>query len=384
MGLALELKKSFDDFSIDVSLSLRDDLLVLFGPSGAGKSLILKMISGITAPDSGRVRVGTEAMYDSGAGVNVPIRGRRIGFLFQDYALFPHMTVHDNIAYGITHLPGDEVRRKVAELLGVMRLAGLDGRYPHELSGGQKQRCALARTLATNPRILLLDEPFSALDYQVREKLRADLLNIHRLYPITTILVTHDLEEAFMLGQRIAVINNGRIEQIGGREEVFYRPATRNVARFMGVRNIFSGRVTAVDPPFVTVHNRDLGEIKAHLPQGGAPMAAGSQVSFCIRPEEILVIRPDRVLDNRVQDNIIEGEITSATGRGSTQILFLRVYTGAGGVGGAGWGGGAGGAQGEGTSLKIELPNFVCRKLALATGKRIRVSLKKENVWLIP
>ncbi len=378
MELNLALKKSFEDFNIDVGLSVGEELLVLFGPSGAGKSLILKMISGIVRPDAGAVSVGTETLFDSSAGLNVPIRDRRVGFLFQDYALFPHMTVFENIAYGISYLPAKEIRERVGELLGVMRLAPFEHRYPRELSGGQKQRCALARTLATSPRVLLLDEPFSALDYQVREKLRADLLNIHSLYPITTILVTHDLEEAFMLGQRIAVVNNGRIEQIGSREDVFYRPRTRNVARFMGVRNIFTGTVRAVDADTVTLYSPDIGEIKGRAEPSGRALSVGSAASFCIRPEEILVIRPDRVLDNRVQDNIIEGEITSTTGRGSTQILFLRV-----GRAGERPGGGEGG-HAEETFLKIELPNFVCRKLALATGKRIRVSLKKENVWIIP
>ncbi len=375
MELKVALKKSFDGFSLDVDLTLREDLLVLFGPSGAGKSQILKMISGIVKPDTGLVSVGGQTLFDSAGGVDLPVRERRIGHLFQDYALFPHMTVYGNIAYGITHLDRAAVREKVAELIAVMRLAGFEGRYPHELSGGQKQRCALARTLATGPRLLLLDEPFSALDYQVREKLRADLLNIHRLYPITTVLVTHDLEEAYMLGNRIAVINNGRIEQIGGREDVFYRPVTRNVARFMGARNIFSGRVLAVHASVATVACPGIGEIKANVPPGSKPLAPSMEVSLCIRPEEIIVIRPDRVLDSRVQDNIIEGTIESATGRGSTQILFLRV----------GEAGGEGAPEAaSGTLLKIELPNFVVRKLALATGKRIKVSLKKENVWIIP
>jgi len=369
--LRVELRKSFDGFSLDVDLTLGEDLLVLFGPSGAGKSQILKMISGIVRPDAGVVSVGGQTLFDSSSNIDLPVRERRIGHLFQDYALFPHMTVHGNIAYGISHLDRAVVRDKVAELIGVMRLSGFEGRYPHELSGGQKQRCALARTLAIGPRLLLLDEPFSALDYQVREKLRADLLNIHRLYPITTVLVTHDLEEAYMLGRRIAVLNNGRIEQIGGREDVFYRPVTRNVARFMGARNIFSGRVSAVDGGMVVVACPGIGEIKANLPPGPKTLAPGMEVSLCIRPEEIIVIRPDRVLEGRVQDNIIDGTIESATGRGSTQILFLRV--------------GDGRAEADpGTLLKIELPNFVVRKLALATGKRIRVSLKKENVWIIP
>src|SRR3990170_8812683 len=322
----------------------------------------LKMISGIVKPDDGRVVSGGEVLFDSSSGVNVPVRKRKVGYLFQDYALFPHMTVEENIAYGIEG-PKASAGKKVSELLGLMRLAGLKKRFPHELSGGQKQRTALARTLAAEPRVLLLDEPFSALDYQVREKLRADLLNIHRMYPITTVLVTHDLEEAFMLGKRVAVINNGLIEQLGSQEDVFYRPGTRNVARFMGVRNIFSGIVAGFDGQHVMIDNPDIGVIKAPvLP--GRQFAPGSEVTFCIRPEEILVIRPDKVL-GKVQDNILEGEIVGTVGRGSTHILYLEA--------------------GEGrTPIKAELPNFVLRKLELAVGLRIRVSLKKENIWLIP
>jgi molybdate transport system ATP-binding protein len=176
--------------------------------------------------------------------------------------------------------------------------------------------------------------------------------------------VTHDLEEAFMLGKRISVINNGKIEQTGSREDVFYRPRTRNVARFMGVKNIFSGTVAGFDSAHTIIRSRELGDIKAHTPEG-ASYGVGKEVSFCIRPEEVIVIRPDKVLDNRVQDNLFEGEITETTGKGSTHTMYMRI--------------GSGGAL-----LKIELPNFVLRKLALATGKRIRVSLKKEDIWIIP
>jgi len=363
MSLGFELKKKLRGFSVDVRLDMDEELMVLFGPSGAGKTMILKMISGLVRPDAGFVEVSSNRLYDGHAGLNTPIRSRRIGYVFQDYALFPHKTVYGNISYGIDYLEGPEIRRRVGELVELMRLTGLEDRYPHELSGGQKQRTALARTLATSPRVLLLDEPFSALDYQVREKLRSDLLNIHKLYPITTVLVTHDLEEAFMLGKRISVINNGKIEQTGSREEVFYRPATRNVARFMGVKNIFTGLVQGTDSAHTVIRSAGLGVIKAHTPPG-ADYSAGREVSFCIRPEEVLVIRPDKVIDGRIQDNLFEGEITETTGKGSTHTLYMRLDSGA--------------------LLKIELPNFVLRKLALATGKRIRVSLKKEAIWIIP
>ncbi len=364
MSLAFELKKKLRGFSVDVGLRVDEELMVLFGPSGAGKTMILKMISGLVRPDSGFVEVSSARLFDSASGVNLPIRSRRIGYVFQDYALFPHRTVFGNISYGIDYLHDSEIKRRVGELVELMRLTGLEDRFPHELSGGQKQRTALARTLATSPRVLLLDEPFSALDYQVREKLRADLLNIHKLYPITTILVTHDLEEAFMLGKRISVINNGKIEQTGSREDVFYRPGTRNVARFMGVKNIFTGTVTASDRVHTVIRSRDLGDVKANTP-AHASYLAGQVVSFCIRPEEVIVIRPDRVIDGRVQDNLYEGEIIETTGKGSTHTMYMKIGTG-------------------GALLKIELPNFVLRKLALATGKRIRVSLKKEDIWIIP
>ncbi len=363
MSLRFSLKKSFPGFDSNVELSAENEMTVLFGPSGAGKSLILKMISGIVRPDSGVICVDGQTVFDSSGGVDIPMRNRKIGFLFQDYALFPHMTVRENIAYGVTSNHKGEKNGRVKELMEIMRLSGLEGSYPHEISGGQKQRTALARTLASEPRLLLLDEPFSALDFQVREKLRADLANIHELFPVTAILVTHDLEEAFMLGQRIAVINGGRFEQVGSREDVFYRPATRNVARFAGTRNIFDGRVAGIRGEEVEIDCPELGVIKTHVPER-LGLAGGRPVTFCIRPEEILVIRPDKGL-GRVSDNIVEGDILSTTGRGSTHVLHLR-------------------AGQAGALLRIELPNFVMRKLGLEAGKRIKVSLKKENIWVIP
>lgn len=373
MPLAFSIKKSFEGFSLDLSLTMGEELMVLFGPSGAGKSLTLKMISGLMTPDEGEVVIGGRRVFDPSRGVNVPIRERRVGYLFQDYALFPHMTVEENISYGIrgrggggggSGRGGGGAGDKVKRLLELMRLAGLESRYPHELSGGQKQRTALARTLAVDPEILLLDEPFSALDYQVREKLRADLVNIHRVYPVPTVVVTHDLEEAFMLGDRISVVNEGRIEQVGSREDVFYRPGTRNVARFVGVRNIFDGVVIDSAGPDIVLRNPGLGEVKAARAPG-LRLEEGANVTFCIRPEEIPVIRSGKALEGKVKENLVEGSIASITGRGTTQILFIRTDSGD-------------------TTLKVEVPNFVLRKLGLATGKRITVSLKKESVWIIP
>ncbi len=361
VSLSFDLKKSIAGFDIDVSLSLGEELMVLFGPSGAGKSLLLKLIAGIIKPDKGEVSIRGEKVFDSGRRVDVPMRGRRVGFVFQDYALFPHMTVGGNIAYGIPEKRKTLACEKVRGLIDLMRLTGLEGRYPHELSGGQRQRAALARTLAAEPGILLLDEPFSALDYQVREKLRADLLRIHEVYPVTTMLVTHDLEEAFMLGARIAVINHGRVEQVGPREEVFYRPATRNVARFIGFKNIFDGVVAGIDAGELIIHNPDMGEVRALAPSGHG-FATGARVTFCIRPEDIVVVRPDKTTG---PSNVFDAYVETTIGKGSTHMLFLK-------------------AGDKGASVKAELPNFVVRKLGLGAGMKIRVLLKKESIRVIP
>lgn len=364
MSLSVAIKKTLEGFHEDVALSAGEELLVLFGPSGAGKSLLLKMIAGLANPDEGVITVCGQKVFDSFEGKNVPIRKRRAGYLFQDYALFPHLNTAENIAYGISGLSKDDAAKRVDYLVFLMRLNGLEGRYPHELSGGQKQRTALARTLAAGPEVLLLDEPFSALDYQVREKLRADLVNIHTVFPITTVVVTHDLEEAFTLGSRIAVLNNGRIEQLGQREEVFYRPLTRSVARFVGTRNIFDGKVKEITAGVVIVDSPELGLIRARDHEL-FKKNVGENVVFCIRPEEIPVIRPGRPVDSGVHDNIIEGDVVSAVPRGTSHTLYLKVHNGKG-------------------DLKVDVPNFVFKKLGITQGGRIKVSLKKESIWIIP
>ena len=360
--LYFRLKKHLNGFSIDVELELNEEFTVLFGPSGAGKSILLNMISGIVKPDEGRVVIDGRTVFDSTEGIDLPIRKRKIGHLFQDYTVFPHMTVYENIAYGIDHLPEDWIKRRVEELLSLMRLEGFESRYPHELSGGQKQRVALARTLATEPKTLFLDEPFSQLDNQVREKIRFDLIDIHRRFPITTIFVTHDLEEAFMLGEKIAVINNGRLEQVGTKDDVFFRPMTRNVARFVGTRNIFDGYVKHADTTTLTVECKGMGELVT-FQNHKRPFRRDQPVTFVIRPEEIVIIRPDRPYGNT--ENVLTGSIASMVGRGATQILYVSV-------------------TGGDRLLKVEVPNLVVRKLDLAINKQVRVLLKKESIWVIP
>jgi len=196
----------------------------------------------------------------------------------------------------------------------------------------------------------------------VREKLRRDLKLIHERFPITIILVTHDLEEAFMMGSSIAVVNNGAVEQFGRSEDVFYRPITRNVARFVGTRNIFSGSIGSVSGGIVTLRSPATGELRA-VAGAGRIFSAGQEVAFCIRPEEIPVVREGRAMEEGRRANVLKGRILTITGRGTTHSLFVDTGT---------------------CQLKVELPNFVMRDLALAEGHEISLLLKKESIWIIP
>jgi sulfate transport system ATP-binding protein len=233
MIAARNVTKRFGDYVAldDVSLEVPDgSLTALLGPSGSGKSTLLRIIAGLEEPDSGRVEIhGTDATA-------VPPQRREIGFVFQHYAAFKHMTVRDNVAFGlkIRKQPKDRIEARVDELLEIVGLAGYHKRYPNQLSGGQRQRMALARALAVEPRVLLLDEPFGALDAKVRAELREWLRRLHDEVHVTTILVTHDQEEAMSVADHIAVMDHGRIEQVGGPVELYDKPANRFVMSFLG------------------------------------------------------------------------------------------------------------------------------------------------------
>jgi sulfate/thiosulfate transport system ATP-binding protein len=231
-----EVNKRFGDFTAleDVSLDVPSgSLTALLGPSGSGKSTLLRVIAGLETPDSGRVSISGEDATD------VPVRKRGVGFVFQHYAAFKHMSVRDNVAFGlrIRKRPKAEVREKVEELLALVQLDGLADRYPSQLSGGQRQRMALARALAVEPKVLLLDEPFGALDARVRKELRGWLRRLHEEVHQTTVLVTHDQEEAMEVADRIAVMDQGRIQQVGPPREIYEHPVNQFVMSFIGPVN---------------------------------------------------------------------------------------------------------------------------------------------------
>jgi sulfate/thiosulfate transport system ATP-binding protein len=236
------LIKRFGDFTAvdDVSFEAADGkITALLGPSGSGKSTVLRMIAGLERPDRGRIWVAGEELTTKA------VQERRLGFVFQHYALFRHMTVRQNVAFGLSvrHEPKPSQKARVDELLELVGLAPFADRYPDQLSGGQRQRVALARALAPHPKVLLLDEPFGALDARVRQELRRWLDNLHRELGVTSLLVTHDQEEALELANHVVVMNAGRIEQIGTPDEIYNQPATPFVAGFVGAANVLNGWV---------------------------------------------------------------------------------------------------------------------------------------------
>ena len=281
MGIRVEhLGKRFGAFTAvdDVSFDVRGgELVALLGPSGGGKSTVLRIIAGLESADSGSVTLDGEAVD------GVPARERRVGFVFQHYALFRQMSVEENIGYGlrVRGVAKAERKARVGELVEIMGLHGLEGRYPHQLSGGQRQRVALARSLAPRPRLLLLDEPFAAVDARVREELRVWLRRLHDEVGVTSLFVTHDQEEAFALADRVLIINRGRLEQAGTPQEIMDEPASEFVARFIGDVNVLEA----------TVHGGVASVGALRLPVPGAHRRDG--VRLVIRSYDLKLRRSD-------------------------------------------------------------------------------------------
>ncbi len=280
------LTKKFGQFAAldNVSFTVKEgELLALLGPSGSGKTTLLRIIAGLERADSGTV------LFDGDDAARRDPRDRGVGFVFQHYALFRHMTVFENVAFGMRVRPRvirpaeSEIRRKVNDLLALVQLDYLGGRYPSQLSGGQRQRVALARALAVEPRVLLLDEPFGALDAKVRQELRRWLRRLHAEIHLTSVFVTHDQEEALELANRVVVMNEGRIEQDGTPDEVVEHPATPFVVNFLGQVNIFHGRVQNGKAVF--------GPLALEYPEH--PHTEARDASGYSRPHELEITRTD-------------------------------------------------------------------------------------------
>ena len=269
-----------------LSLDVKDgELVALLGPSGCGKTTTLRLVAGFLVPETGEIWVGDRCLSSPTA--VLPPERRRMAMIFQSYALWPHMTVAQNVGYGL-RFKRDVARadrdRRVREMLRVVQLAGFEARYPGELSGGQQQRVAVARALVVEPEILLLDEPLSNLDANLREEMRFEIRRLHEAFAITTLYVTHDQAEAMVISDRIAVLERGRVVQAGTADELFSRPRTRFVAEFIGKTNVVEGVAVAPD----TVAR---GDVRLRVGAGG--LEVGARVAVSIRPHEITLRAPD-------------------------------------------------------------------------------------------
>ncbi len=359
--LDLAIEKRLRGFRLQTQLTIGDEVAALYGPSGAGKSLTLLAIAGLFRPSSGTIRINGRTVFDSAAGIDMPPHHRRVGLVFQEYALFPHKTVLGNLAYGLPNgLPKQDARHKVEELLRLMQLTGLAGHYPHQLSGGQRQRVALGRALIGHPEVLLLDEPFSALDFAVRETLRQELLEIVSGYRGTILLVTHNLQEAYLMASTIAVIDAGKILQVGGREEVLHRPRTRRVAEHTAAKNILRG----VASRNASGHWEILWRGHQLVADGQVPARPG-EVEFCIRPEDIRLVWPEKVPE---RPNVLRGRIVNEIQRGLDYLLLVSI-----------------GEEGDAERYDLELrvEEHPRHHMMLHVGKEVFLSLPPDRLHVL-
>ena len=363
--LELAIRKRIGEFTLALALTTpKNQIVALFGPSGAGKSITLAAIAGFVTPDAGRIVAGDHILFDSTQRINLAPQHRRIGLVKQNLALFPHLTVAQNIAYGLWRAPATAQRARVEHLARLMRLEGLVTRYPAQLSGGQQQRVALARALAPQPGLLLLDEPFSALDAPTRAQLRGELLGLQRELQIPMVFVTHDLGEAYFLADQLAVIDAGKILQADAPGKVLSQPDCLPVARALGVKNILPGEIVA---------RTDAGcRVRIGAAVIGAPTCAfapGTRVYACIRAERVMLLRADRAGQSS-DENALDGEIVRAVNDGMTAMLDFRATT-------------QRLAPTQDYDLQIELPVYIYERLNLARQRAWTVSLRRNAIHLI-
>jgi molybdate transport system ATP-binding protein len=325
--------------------------------------MTLKAIAGIVRPDAGRIIVGNQTLYDADRGVWIPPHRRRIGYVPQGYALFPHLTVAENIAFGIREREGQQKWEAVRSLIELMGLTGLDVRRPRQLSGGQQQRVALARALATVPEVLLLDEPFAALDPTVRSGLRDEMVMLHQRTGVPILVVTHDLADAFHFGQSVVVVDHGRVLQQGSREDVFYRPATKRVAEMVGISNLLSTTVSAVTADTVTLDWRGR-QLQVAGVNRAPPPRRGERVLACVRSTQIMIKRPEDASTSR--PNALHGVIVEES-MGSEHYTLLVALSG----------------SAAHHDLEIELPGYTYFRLGLDRTKEIDMSIRPDAIHLI-
>ena len=368
----VQIQLALNGFTLDVAWTAGDGVSVLFGPSGSGKTLTLQCLAGLVRPEAGRIVVDGRVLFDSAAGIHVPPQERRLGYVFQGYALFPHLTVRANVAFGLRRRPLAERDQRTAEVIERLGLVGLEGRYPRELSGGQRQRVALGRALAIEPALVLLDEPLSALDLPLRRALRDELQAILADWRMPAVLVTHDFSEAYQLGDRVVIYEAGRVRQAAPRGDLLWRPASESVARILGVRNLLRGTVMEVCPTHLRVAWRGQ-ELEVRTPPDRLPPpSAGSAVTFFVRPEDLRLIRKDGPPPDRAHHtNILSGRVVRETDRGVTWTLMVRLE--------------AAGEPAQGSfDLEIDVPRFVYEMLRIERERSWQFSIHRGSLHILP
>ncbi|MFQ5520092.1 MAG: ABC transporter ATP-binding protein [Candidatus Methylomirabilia bacterium] len=370
--VSLALAKHLPGFQLQVSWEADEPVVALFGPSGAGKTLTLHCLAGLVRPDRGRIVVNNRAFFDSDAGVNLPPQDRRLGYVFQGYALFPHLTVAENVAFGLRGRPRAESARQTRMVLERLGLDAFARRYPPELSGGQQQRVALGRALAVDPELLLLDEPLSALDAPLRLQLRQELGRIIREWGKATVLVTHDLAEAYQLADRIVVYAAGRVLQAAPKSDLLWQPTSEQVARLIGMRNLLRGTVVKAAPDIIQIRWRGQALEAINSPSRLYLPPPGSSLAFCVRPEYVRLIRKDRPgPDPDHHMNLMQGEVLGEVDQGTTWALFFRLNVP--------------GEPSQGFyDLEIEIPKLVYEILDIARDRRWQISVHRGSLQVLP
>jgi molybdate transport system ATP-binding protein len=362
-GLHADFEKCFPNGpKINVRLRVPADgfsLTVLFGPSGSGKSTALRCLAGLDRPEHGIIRLGDEIWFDAAHGIFLPPQRRRIGYLSQDYALFPHMSVAQNVEYGLRNVAALERRQRIEEITTLLGLAGLAERYPTQLSGGQQQRVALARALVCRPRLLLLDEPLSALDAPSREHLRRQLRRWLVELQILTILVTHDRIEALALGDHLVVFEAGTVRQSGTVQEVFSAPDDLSVARIVGVDTIERGKIVETADGLVRIQVGTKELLAVARP--GSTWEAGGEVYVCIHAEEVMLEKIDGSFPQSSARNHLLGCIRSLDREGP----MVRVTVDCG------------------FQLKALITNHACQDMGLREQDEVIARVKAPSIHLI-
>jgi molybdate transport system ATP-binding protein len=366
--IAVACRKQLGEFRLDIRWTSPHAIVALVGPSGSGKTLTLQAIAGLMKPDEGRIDVAGRVLFDSASRTDLRPQQRRVGYVFQGYALFPHMTVAQNVAYGLR----GEAKGQLAEIIERLGLGSLLSRYPADLSGGQQQRVALARALGTDPDVLLLDEPLSALDAPLRRELCLELRQTLREWGKVAVLVTHDLSEAYQIADAVVLYEDGRTTDAMQKNDLLWNPASERVARLIGARNILQGTVATSTSETISLDWRGVRLEAARSPSHPLDSKPGEALSFFIRPEYVRLIRKNRPISDMLrQTNLFRGDIVGERDEGATWTLFFRVP--------------GPGAPSQGTyDLEVEIPKLVYERLGVANDRRWDVSIHPGSIQMLP